>query len=552
MSNPTPMVPENGRASRPAARLLVAVFLGGIALPAIVQPIFELSGWFDRENSRTGEGVRDRQIQELDLLLDLNRLDVFRDREARSGRSLLRHIQDFESALEDRAVVSTALQPPTQWLQLTLFRQGNEKVVLGRDGWLFYRPGVEFITGEGFGGPAALRPNEKEASVNLDPLPAIVKFHEDLKARGIDLAVVPVPVKATIYPERLRRSYDPAQGPPVNRHLETFFRRLEEQGVNVIDLTPALWEAREKEELFLPLDSHWTPRGVSVFAKALGDELKKRFPYLKTVARSYEARPVEVSNTGDVFEMLKLPAGSRPFGKTRVTAGQVYDLETKKPVEKDERSGVVLLGDSAANIYSIGSMGWGESGGLPEHLCLHLGRPLHWITVNGGAPTATRRRLVRDGLAGRVLVVWEFIMRDLTHPDPGSGWEVFPLPEDPDPALLADLPSRLEVRAKIIKRSEPPLPDAAEIYPDTLTHTLYQIQEVFDGEYRESELLVVDWIQRDKETTEADNFFEGDVHHLVLEPLKAAARKDKSIGISNSVDDIKSNDLPAFWVIRRK
>ncbi|MBI2931226.1 MAG: hypothetical protein HYY16_06215, partial [Planctomycetes bacterium] len=76
----------------------------------------------------------------------------------------------------DSPPVTEAVQPPVQWMQLTLGRYGGEKIVVGRDEWLFYRPDVDFITGRW---------------PDRDPLPAVVKFHEDLKALDIDLVVVP-------------------------------------------------------------------------------------------------------------------------------------------------------------------------------------------------------------------------------------------------------------------------------------------------------------------------------------------------------------------------
>ena len=33
---------------------------------------------------------------------------------------------------------------------------GNERVYVGRDGWLFYRPDVEYLTGRGFLDPAQI------------------------------------------------------------------------------------------------------------------------------------------------------------------------------------------------------------------------------------------------------------------------------------------------------------------------------------------------------------------------------------------------------------
>jgi len=211
---------------------------------------------------------------------------------------------------------------------------------------------------------------------------------------------------------------------------------------------------------------------------------------------------------------------------------------------------VVLLGDSAANIFSAEAMGWGAHAGLAEHLALHLGRPIHWISVNGGAATEARKRLASEGVAGKGLVIWEFIMRDLSHADPAVGWESFPLPVDS--TVRSTLPDRLEVSAKIVRKSEPPVADAAEIYPDTVTRTLYEITQVVDGAYASSELLAVEWAQVKKRPTRTSDFQVGDIHHLVLEPLREARKKNKAIAIAGSVDDVRRQDLPPFWVVEHR
>jgi len=56
--------------------------------------------------------------------------------------------------------------------------------------------------------------------------------------------------------------------------------------------------------------------------------------------------------------------------------------------------------------------------------------------------------------------------------------------------------SQIEVRARIVKKSNPPPADAHEIYPDTVTHTLYENLEVLDGAYKASDVLAVEWIQK--------------------------------------------------------
>jgi hypothetical protein len=95
----------------------------------------------------------------------------------------------------------------------------------------------------------------------------------------------------------------------------------------------------------------------------------------------------------------------------------------------DTSADVLLLGDSFTNVFSLGSMGWGEAGGLAEHLGLELGRPVDTITRNDSGAWATRSLLAqelargRDRLAGKRVVVWEFAAREFSLGD----WRHIPL-----------------------------------------------------------------------------------------------------------------------------
>ncbi|HCF94298.1 MAG TPA: hypothetical protein DEW46_04495, partial [Verrucomicrobia bacterium] len=60
------------------------------------------------------------------------------------------------------------------------------------DGWLYLKSELRFCSQGGFwGGPGD----------GDDPLPAILDFAEQLRSRGVELWLVPVPAKAAVYPE---------------------------------------------------------------------------------------------------------------------------------------------------------------------------------------------------------------------------------------------------------------------------------------------------------------------------------------------------------------
>ena len=103
-----------------------------------------------------------------------------------------------EKSIESESVVSAWLLPRVQSVLTGKLRAGNEQVYLGRDAWLFYRPDVDYITGPPFLDAAQMRHRAHVDRVQPDPIKAIVDFRNQLAARGIDLIVMPVPMKPGI------------------------------------------------------------------------------------------------------------------------------------------------------------------------------------------------------------------------------------------------------------------------------------------------------------------------------------------------------------------
>src|SRR5678815_249814 len=69
-------------------------------------------------------------------------------------------LRSYEKELEDSAVVARASRPWVQYGWFVLFGDAGEKVLMGRDSWLFYRPDVRYLveapvasSSENFGDP---------------------------------------------------------------------------------------------------------------------------------------------------------------------------------------------------------------------------------------------------------------------------------------------------------------------------------------------------------------------------------------------------------------
>src|SRR5262249_3946191 len=137
-----------------------------------------------------------------------------------------------------------------------------------------------------------------------DPLPAILDFHEQLKTRGIDLLVVPVPLKAAIYPEKILSSFD-VRTEDSAPFLHRFYSELRSAGINVLDLMPVMirQENQSRDPLFCKTDTHWSGSGCVLAGHAIAEKIRERIPSgLPHKDLSSEWKEVKI--TGDLVSLL--------------------------------------------------------------------------------------------------------------------------------------------------------------------------------------------------------------------------------------------------------
>ncbi|HLY73851.1 MAG TPA: hypothetical protein VKU80_06995 [Planctomycetota bacterium] len=332
-------------------------------------------------------------------------------------------LKECEEALARDSDLAARVRKRYQSVVMHAVGQGNEKVFVGRDGFLFFRKEVEMASGPGFlsrqmrhrrGTGDGL--DENAAS---DPVRAIVDYHRQLQARGIRLVFIPLPVKPFLYPEKVWAGYPAPAGPAWNRDREPFKAKLRTAGVDVLDVTDDLWGAKSEGEIFLRLDTHWSPLGLQVAADRIADHLR---PLVGPAREPVLSRKVRVTNGGDLLRMMDgIPSGTLFLPQT-VEVAQV-------PAPPGEVAPVLVLGDSFANIYSRKELEWGEHGGLGDQLMLRLGVRVQVLALNGGGATAARQILRRkpEFLREKQVVVWACSARDLF--DESVRWDTVPLPE---------------------------------------------------------------------------------------------------------------------------
>ncbi|HTM47336.1 MAG TPA: hypothetical protein VL285_01565 [Bryobacteraceae bacterium] len=322
------------------------------------------------------------------------------------------NLRSFEGELERLSVASQALRPRIQYGWFTLGNPGH-KAVVGKDGWLFYRPDVRYLLEPLDGGS--------------NPLAAILNFRDQLLRRGIHLVVLPVPGKPSVYPDRLRREAAAGRG-LMDGHTQQLISALRSAGVETIDLLDYFLHLRDGENLphdayYLRRDTHWSAQAARRAAEIVADRIKK-LGWAPENRTAYLTRRIAVQRNGDVLRMINIPQLERKYPPETILCDQVLEKDTGALYKDDPNSPVLVLGDSFLRMYQKDEP---LAAGFVAHLARSLGSPVASIVNDGGASTLVRQELARkrEMLDGKKLVVWEFVERDIRFG--AEGWKLVSL-----------------------------------------------------------------------------------------------------------------------------
>ncbi|MBJ6801027.1 alginate O-acetyltransferase AlgX-related protein [Geomonas propionica] len=465
----------------------------------------------------------------------------------------IENARKFESNIEEDSWLLSALGPAVEKVLIGNLGAGSRDVYCGRDGWLFFRPTIDYLTGAPFLAPAVLKARR---DVQPDPVKAIIDFKKQLARRGIELVVLPSPAKASIYPEYFSSRYDKPAAPLQNPSFPEFVRRLEAQGVRVLDPAPLLLQAKGKDDLFLKRDTHWTPSGSELVARQLAAYLQKNKLLQQLAPAPYTRVASSAENRGDLAAMLKTAAD---YGKQRVALHQVRQPDGA-PWSASRDADILFLGDSYANIFSLDGMGWGTGSGLVEQLSFQLRRPVDAIVINDKGSFSTRQQLGKelkrgeDRLAGKKVVVYEFAARELALGD----WKLVDLgvgrragAEKPAAALRAvdaakEAPDGVQVEGIIEEITRPPRPGSTA-YKDAVI--AMHLKQVTSGgkPFPTGQIVVFAWGMRNDALTPATRYRRGERVSLKLRPWAQVEKKYGSYQRSELQNEATML-LDIFWL----
>ena len=312
--------------------------------------------------------------------------------------------------------------------------QHDRMTVTGREGWLFLSSELRHMSVGPFWGDRAVSVSRASKPEAADPLPAILDFNDQLKKRGVTLLLVPVPAKAGIVADYLPDSVpaaDPAAAPlRLDPDHQAFYILLKTHGIKVLDLTPFFLTNRFHPDgaLYCKQDSHWSGNACVLAAREIAGELRTMPGFTNSLPQALTSAWQTIEITGDLWQAL----GAEKPAQERVRVRRVgrKTVSSLEPLEPDQKSSVILLGDSHNLIFHAGGDMQTTGAGLADQLALELGQPVDLVAVRGSGATPARINLLRRAQkiprywAGKKIVIWCFAVREFTE---SNGWRKVPI-----------------------------------------------------------------------------------------------------------------------------
>ncbi len=494
----------------------------------------------------------------------------------RKQPNLQDHLRSFEAELE-AAPYAIATR---RWVQQKLsagFHEGNSKVFIGKAGRFYYQAALDCLVGYG-----PLKPEPDSVMKNPDraiwipPVPVIKTFAAQLRERGIELMIVPVPVKSMIYPEDIARG-DWDQ-PVRHRDQEALYTELRDAGIELVDLSDLFWSMKKTGEVFLKQDTHWTQPAMQAAAAAVAEKIQSK-PWFEQVKKGLEIQQsqAERQHLGDLVEMLDLVDPADLFQAESQTLSIVQNTSKEGLPGQDRQSPVVLLGDSFVNIYNDPGIGFGKTegqpgGGQPEdgqqreapigagfaqHLALALQTPLDAYTANGGGATQVRKDFADQPdnvVRAKKIVVWVLASRDLLLSETpglraGVHWRDVKfnprIAETPTQPVASDV-TEVVIEAELKERS--PLQDPKSTpYKEAIYSAIFTVDQKAADELKieGNEVPAYLWGFRDRKVVASGRLEAGKKYRLTLVPW-ASKTKLQSV---QKMDDLFV--LSDWWFVEK-
>jgi hypothetical protein len=209
----------------------------------------------------------------------------------------------FDRELELAFGLRDRLVRAHHWLScFVLHTSPSPRVVLGKDDWLYYNGDTLIQDASPIADYRGTQP------LPIGDLEALRWGYQDqydwLRLHGIGYGLVFIPSKPFIHPEQLPAGCSRGATPSWREQMIAYLRAHTD--VPVLDVTPALLEARQRDPVWPPTDSHWNQYAAFVGYTAICDRFLAGLPGFEPITEDQFVKAPEQLPGGDLADMLGL------------------------------------------------------------------------------------------------------------------------------------------------------------------------------------------------------------------------------------------------------
>lgn len=289
-------------------------------------------------------------------------------------------LSDFSDYIADRFAFRQEMVTAWSSVNAELFSTSvEEQVILGRDGWLYYRETLDDYLGKGM--------SDEELEYAAKNLALMQEYAE---SQGTAFVFTIAPNKNSLYPEHMPTYYPNGHD---GANAERLPALLEQYGVNYVDLFEAF---RNEEVLYFSTDSHWNAQGAALAADQILSGLGMESNYFSGSFTN------PVNHRGDLYEML-YPAGTMTEPDMQLSSGFSYTCEN------DPNGGNAITINTTAEGREGTLLCWRDSFGISLY---------PYLAEKFGSATFSRASsydLSQIETLGADTVIIELVERNLEH-----------------------------------------------------------------------------------------------------------------------------------------
>ena len=287
-------------------------------------------------------------------------------------------LSDFSDYIADRFAFRQEMVTAWSAINAKIFSGSvEEQVILGSDGWLYYRETLDDYLGRGM--------SDEELEYAAKNLALMQEYVEN---QGAAFVFTIAPNKNSLYPEHMPSTYPNGHS---SANAERLPALLEQFGVNYVNLFDAF---RNEDLLYFTTDSHWNSQGAALAADHILSGLGMESSYFSGSFTN------PVSHRGDLYEML-YPAGTMTEPDPQLSSGFSYIFEN------DPNGGNAITINTTAEGREGTLLCWRDSFGISLY---------PYLAENFGTATFSRASaydLSQIEMLGADTVIIELVERNL-------------------------------------------------------------------------------------------------------------------------------------------